>query len=337
MSELVLIANAGDGTVSTLRLDGDTLTPVATSPVGKGVGTFAVDPTTDRLYAGVKADDQAPAAIVTLDLDRTTGQLTERTRRPVDDSMTYLALTDDRRFLLGASYGGGFGGTWPVADDGTVGEAADRLEHPNLHCVVTEGDVAYFVSLGADLVDQRRIGADGTLAPLGEVAFPQGCGPRHLILDGANAYLVTEYSGEVFHLTRDGDGRLTRRDPVSIVDPGAGLAHSRMGADPRAEHLIWGADVHRAGDFLLASERSASTIATVAVEQGGTLSRVIAYAPAPEQPRGFNVAGDGRHVIAVGERATDAELSRLTDEGTLESLAVVGIGRCANWVRVIAD
>ena len=66
---------------------------------------------------------------------------------------------------------------------------------------------------------------------------------------------------------------------------------------------------------------------------GGALSRVLAYAPAPQQPRGFNVTG--RHVIVVGERATDAELSRIEDDGTLTSLELVGVGNGANWVRVV--
>lgn len=335
MSELVLIANAGDGTVSALRLAGEHLEPVATSPVGPGVGTFAVDPVRDLVFAGVKADGDAPAAIVTLRLDRSTGALTEVSRRAVDDSQTYLELTADRRFLLGASYGGGFGASWAVDADGAVGEPVARVEHPNLHCVVSEGDLAYFVSLGADLVDQRRIGRDGALEPLGEVPFPEGCGPRHLLLDGENAYLITEYSGEVFHLARDSAGQLTRHDPVSIVDPAAGLEHSRMGADPKAEGLIWGADVHRSGDFLLASERSASTLASLAVEADGVLSRVLAYAPTPEQPRGFNVTGD--LAIVVGEKATEAQLIRVGEDGTLTEVERVGIGNGANWVRVLAD
>ena len=77
MSELVLIANAGDGTVSALRLhregtEGARLEPLATSPVGPGVGTFAIDTDRDLVYAAVKGD---PAAIVTLRLDRETGAL----------------------------------------------------------------------------------------------------------------------------------------------------------------------------------------------------------------------------------------------------------------------
>lgn len=336
MSELVLVANAGDGTISTLRLDGATLSPLATSPVGKGVGTFAVDAARDLVIAGIKADGDEPAAVVTLHLDRTSGRLTERSRRAVDDSQTYLSLTDDGRHLLGASYGGGFGSVWPVASDGSVGEPTARIEYPNLHCVVTEGSHAYFVSLGADLVAQYAL-ADGALEELGEVPFPAGCGPRHLLLDGPNAYLITEYTAEVFHLTRAEDGTLTRGNAVVVVDPSAHLEPSRMGADPKAEGLIWGADLHRAGRFLVCSERNASTLASVVVADDGALGIVAALARTVEQPRGFGVSGDGRHVIAVGEKATDAELLRVEDDGTLTSLGRTPIGHGANWVRVIAQ
>lgn len=337
MSELVLVANAGDGTISTLRLDAGRLTPLATSPIGKGVGTFAVDAGRDLVFAGVKAEDDAPPAIVTLDLDRGTGALTERSRRAVDDSMTYLSLTDDGETLLGASYGGGFGARWPVAEDGAVGEPTARLEHPNLHCVVTEGDLAWFVSLGADLVDQRRLGPTGSLEPLGEVHLPPGSGPRHLVLEGANGYLVTEYSGEVYHLRRGADGLLELSDDVSIVDPSAGLGHSRMGADPREERLVWGADVHLAGAFLLASERTASTIAVVPVAGDGTLGEVVSLTETRRQPRGFAVAADGRHAIVVGELDIAAEVLRVNDDGTLTRTDLVEVGHGANWVRLLQD
>ena len=61
MSELVLIANAGDGTVSALRLhrdgpEGTRLESLATSPVGQGVGTFAIDTERDLVYARAKGE-----------------------------------------------------------------------------------------------------------------------------------------------------------------------------------------------------------------------------------------------------------------------------------------
>lgn len=338
MSELILIADAGDGTITTLRRDGEALTPVATSPVGPGVGTFAVDADRDLVLAGHKAPEGGSPGVATLRLDRATGALTQVAHADVPAAMTYLALTDDRRFLLGASYGGGVGLVWPVADDGSLGEPVARVEHPNLHCVVTSGDRVYFVSLGADLVDQQRIAPDGTLTPIADpLRLPTGVGARHLVLDGANAYLVTEYTAEVYHLTIGDDGALTRHNAVAVVDPSAHLEPSRLGADPKAEGLIWGADLHRAGRFLLASERNASTVASVVVGDDGALGIVAAIAPVPTQPRGFAVTPDGGYAVVVGEKSTDAALLRVEADGHLTQVATAPIGHGANWVRVVAD
>lgn len=337
MSELVLVANADDGTISTLRLErGDRprLHVLATSPVGDGCGTFAVDAERDLVFAGYKGD---PAGIVTLRLDRESGRLTEVSRRAVPDAMTYLTLAQGGSLLLGASYGGGLGLVWPV-DGETVTEPVSRVEFANLHCVVADRGRAYFVSLGDDLVAQYTLATDGTLTALAEptVAAPEGSGPRHLVVEGSNAYLVTEFSGEAIRFDVGADGALTRAEAVAAYDPDAGLTHSRYGADPKEEHLVWGADVHVAGRWLVCSERTASTLATVSRDADGHLGEVVAITPTQQQPRGFAVTADGELIVAVGEEATSAELSRVEGDGTLTSLGEVGIGAGANWVRILA-
>ena len=152
--------------------------------------------------------------------------------------------------LLGASYGGGYGITCAVAD-GVVGDAVSRIEFPNLHSVLpsADGKFAYFVSLGADLVAQYALTDDLRLVALepATVAAPVGSGPRHLVLNDAQdaVYVLTEFSGQVLHFVRDAEsGTLELRGTADAFDPSKGLAHSRFGADPRAEHLIWGADLH---------------------------------------------------------------------------------------------
>lgn len=338
MSELVLVANAGDGTISTLRLqrgERPRLEVLATSPVGDGCGTFAVDPDRDLVFAAYKGE---PAGVATLRLDRESGELTEVARRAVPESMTYLSLAEGGSLLLGASYGGGLGLVWPL-DGEKVGEPTSRVEFANLHCVVSDRNRAYFVSLGDDLVAQYTLATDGTLTPLAQptVAAPEGSGPRHLVVDGSNAYLVTEFSGEAIRFHVRADGSLEPAEAVAVHDPSAGLKHSRYGADPKAEHLVWGADVHVAGPWLVCSERTASTLATVARDAEGRLGDVAAFTPTQKQPRGFAVTADGAFVVAVGEEATAAELSRVEGDGTLTSLGEVGIGTGANWVRILAD
>ncbi|HPB71340.1 MAG TPA: beta-propeller fold lactonase family protein [Phycicoccus sp.] len=338
MNELVLVANALDGTLSTLRLHRgipDRLTVVAVTPGLPACGTFAVDLAAGRVYAASASPEGA--AVVTLALDVEAGTLRELTCAPVPAKQTYLALAPDGRHLLGVSYGAGRGWVWPLSEAGVVGAAVAEFAYPNLHCVVTDGSVAYAVSLGADLVAQFALGPGGSLTPLDPptVGVAAGSGPRHLVLDGAHAYLSTEFSGEVIHLRRDRDGRLAPVDTLVVAPLDQGLSHSRIGADPRSERLFWGADVHRTGGFVLTSERTSSTIATTALGPGGVLDRVVARVGAPEQPRGFAVSRDGRRVVAVGERSTTAVLYRVEDDGELTAIGEAPVGRGATWVEIL--
>lgn len=336
---LVLIGNAKEGTVSVLRLGEERLEPMARTSVGVGCATFAVDRERDLVYCATKVPEPG---VVTLRLDRESGALTEVSRRAVGEHVAYLDLTREGTVLLGASYHGGWGRSWPIAD-GTLGEATPKIEHRNLHCVVADdaGEFAYFVSLGDDLVAQCAVDADGILTPLDPptVGLPTGAGARHLVLAGnaTSAYLITEFTGDVFRFERDpATGALTPAETVSIVDASAGLSVSRYGADPQAEHLIWGADLHLAdGRWLLCSERSASTIAVVALGDDGRLGEVVSLTDTETQPRGFGVAPGGQHVVVVGEASGAASLHRIEEDGRLTALDRVATGAGPNWVRFV--
>ncbi|MDO5534041.1 MAG: beta-propeller fold lactonase family protein [Propionibacteriaceae bacterium] len=335
---LVLVGNAKAGTVSVLALGETSLEVLAHTTVGAGTGTFAVDTARGLVYCATREPEPA---VVTLRLDRASGDLTEIGRRGVPDALAYLALARDGELLLGASYHGGWGAAWPVAD-GVVGEETSRIEHANAHCVVPDsaGRYAYLVALGDDLIAQTAIDDDGVLTPLDPPTVPldTGTGPRHLVLSGdeRSAYLMTEFTGEVIRFERDpATGTLARAESVEVFDPDAGLSVSRFGADPMEEHLIWGADVHlaRFGDYLLATERTASTVAVVKVEPEGLLGRVVGLVETQAQPRGFAVAPDERHVVVAGEGSGAVTLYALSDEGVLTELDSRETGAGANWVR----
>lgn len=335
---LVLVANAGDGSISTFRLSDGALERLAVTEGLDGCSCFAVDTSRDLVYAGVKGE---PAGIVTLQLDRGTGRLEQLSRLDLPDGgMNYLALTREGTGLLGASYGGGYGISAPVAD-GVVGQPVSRIAFPNLHSVrpSADGRFAYFVSLGADLVAQYAIDDGLRLAPLDPetVAAPAGSGPRHLVLSGAQdaVYVLTEFSAEVLHYARDvRTGLLELKDAAPAFDPSRGLTHSRFGADPRAEHLIWGADLHFGAQerWLWATERTESTLGAASVAEDGSVSAPREFTVTETQPRGFAISPDGAYLVAAGEQSTDVALYAV-DENHLELLQRAETGRGANWVR----
>lgn len=337
-SSLVLVANSGDGSLSSFRLEGGRLERLAVTDGLDGCSTFAVDTARDLVYAGVKG---APAGILTLSLDRESGRLTPRSRLDLPDGgMNYLALTRDGESLLGASYGGGYGISCTVAD-GIVGEPVSRIEFPNLHAVLpsADGRFAYFVSLGADLVAQYTLVDGVRLVPLEPetVAAPTGSGPRHLVLNEAQnaVYVLTEFSGEVLHYSRDiTSGELTLRGASTAYDTTKNLDHSVFGADPLEHHYIWGADLHFGGGErrLWSSERTESTLGAVAVADDGSLSAPESFTVTETQPRGFAVSPNGAHLVAAGELSTTISLYAVHD-GDLELLQQIETGHGANWVR----
>lgn len=333
---LALVTNALDGTVSTFRVADARLERVAVSTVGAGCSTLAIDPERHLVYVGHK-----PGSIVTCSLDPGTGELNTWDKALVPGSPTYLALTPHGDRLLGAFYKEGSGMCWRV-DNGHLSEPAPAVSHANLHSVAVTKDTrhAYFVSLGEDAVLRYELAQDGSLSDGRAFAAPAGSGPRHIVINGAetSAFVVTEFSGEVLHFARDATtGELTLTSQQSIVEPSAGLTHSRYGADPTAEHLIWGADVHLSANdrWAWASERSASTIATLPLGLSGEPERVTAFTATETQPRGFGVTPDGQYLLAVGERSTTATLYEIGDDAHLRVVDRQETGNGANWVRFV--
>jgi len=339
MPSLAFVSNAADGTVSTFSITGDgALRRVAVSEIGPGCGSLVIDSARRLAYVGVKTD---PPSIVTCRI-QPDGLLHPISRRDVDATVHYLALSPDGASMIAASYNGGFGISMPVDGDGAVGPVVSRVEYPNMHscAIAPDGRTAYFVSLGADLVAQYALD-NHTLTPLDPptAPAPPGSGPRHLTLtrDGAHAYVMTEFSGSVLHYTRDRNGTLHQAGQAAAFAPDRGLRHSRFGANPTAEHLIWGADLHLSVDarFCWASERTESTLATVPLDADGTPRDATMFTPTELQPRGFAVAPDGRYLLCAGERSTTVSLFEIRHDGTLTPLDRAETGSGALWVRFL--
>lgn len=328
--ELVLVGNAVGGTVSSFWIDGDRLVPGAVSEVGVGCSTFVARG--EAVFVATKAP-----AIVACRLDRATGALTEVSRREVDAPLAYLALAPAGDVLLGASYHGGWAAAWPVDGD-RVGEPLGEVRFRNPHSVIAspDGRSAYLAALGDDRVAVCDLPG---MRVVQEVPAPEGSGPRHVVAsaDGASLYLLTEFTGEAIRFAREhATGLLAREESLTAYDETRGLAASRYGADPLAGHLVWGADVHVAGGWLLCSERTESTIAAISLGPDGRLGERGAVTGVETQPRGFTVAPDGRLAVVAGERSGDVGLYRVDQAtGALTRLDRVVSGAGPNWVRLV--
>ncbi len=339
-SSLVLVANAKDGTISTFTLTDDALEPLGRSDVGALGMPLAVDADRDLVFAGTNN----PRGVTVLRLDRASGALTPLGRYPTQGSPTYLALNSHGGLLLSASYHQGLGEVFQVGVDGALTAIGDPIARDNLHSVQLSPDDAfcYFVSLREDLVAQYALSPGGELTPLDPptVAAPTGSGPRHIVLDSSAtaAYVSTEYAGQALHYRRDPvSGVLEKASWATCIPTDRGLSHSRFGAQPRDEDLIWCADLHLDGPgrLLYCSERNRGTITAVEVaEQTGELGRATAHSDVVAQPRGFRVLPNGDLLVAS---ETDRVVARFRpdENGALTEVDRQEVGLGANWIEVI--
>lgn len=338
-SFLVLLANAKDGTISSFDLTDGVLSLLALSEVGAPGLPLAVDQARGLVYAGTSD----PIGISVLTLDRASGRLNVRARESAMGAPTYLKLSSDGRMLFSASYHQGLGEVWRIADDATFSPAAEPVRYRNLHSVQLSSDdaFAYFVSLRDDLVAQCAVARDTGLIPLDPptVAAPPGCGPRHIVLDAAqtSVYVITEYSGEVLHYRRDpASGLLKQASHVSCIPPGQGLSHSRFGANPRQEDLIWGSDLHLdgSGRRLYCAERTRGTITAIEVAEDGSLGQATAHSNVVAQPRGFAVLPSGDLLVA-SEIDRVAGVYRPDQTGALSLVSTHPVGLGAYWIEIL--
>jgi 6-phosphogluconolactonase len=135
----------------------------------------------------------------------------------------HLAVDPHGRWLVVANYAGSSLAVWLLAEDGSPlddayviplsGSSVDpeRQEAAHPHQVVLDGDLAYAVDLGADVVrvftvQAARHAAD-VLRHLRDVAVPAGTGPRHLVtLDNGLVALSGELLSTVLTGRLDGSG-----------------------------------------------------------------------------------------------------------------------------------
>lgn len=334
---LALVANSKDGTITALRLADGALTEVATTAVAPGL-PLAVDREHGLVFAGTSD----PKGITVLRL-APSGALEILGAYPANGAPVYLTLSSDGGLLFSASYHDHVGEVWTVADDGALTPVGDTLHRQNMHSVQVSSDdrFAYFVSLREDLVAQFAVGTDGVLTPLDPptVAAPEGSGPRHLIFDAAQTslYVNTEYSGEALRYLRDPEtGLLEAAEAVTNIPTDRGLSHSRFGAKPREEDLIWCADLRLAegGRRLYSSERTRGTITAVDVAADGTLGAATAHSDVVAQPRHFVVLPDDSLLVA-SEIDRVVALYRPDADGALTEVSRHDVGLGANWIEIL--
>lgn len=256
-----------------------------------------------------------------------------------DGGAAHIAVDRTGKVLLSAQYGGGSVASYPLQDDGSIGERVSLIEHddpsgvvPNRqaachpHWVGTSPDNRYVLApdLGADKIYVHQLDAEtGELTPHGSVDTPPGGGPRHFkfLPSGQFGYLINELTVTVSAFRWDEEaGQLTliQTVPALSEQQKSGQRHN-SGSEIR---------VHPEGKFVYAANRGHDSVTAFAVNsETGELTLIEQESIRGSWPRNFNLDPSGQWLLAAGRDsntlalfAVDQQTGRLTY--TLETATV---------------
>lgn len=240
----------------------------------------------------------------------------------------YVQLTPDGRYLLAANYTGANASSFPVHEDGSLGDRSGNVQHEgkgthperqdaaHTHSIVPslDGSIAYVSDLGQDIVAAYHLGEDGSLTETGSTSLPPAAGPRHLVFhpNGQLAYGINELDSTVTAYFRNVEtGVLEILNTVSTLPKD--FDEENTGGDIR---------LSLCGRYVYASNRGHDSIVQYAIDQeAGTVSVVEWVHVKGRTPRNFAVVPGGYVLVCnqdsgnIVQFAADPETGRLTPTG----------------------
>ncbi len=214
------------------------------------------------------------------------------------------------RTLMIANYSGGNVVAYPIAADGTIGDATSNIHHedptrkdvrltPRAHSINMSSDnrFAYAADLGLDKIFIYKLDAEhSTLSPNDppSVSVTHGGGPRHFAIhpSGNFAYTNNETTLVATAFKRDvKTGSLTKIQDITTIPDGF------EGSRSTAECLC-----HPGGNFLYVSNRGPDSIAVYSIDQTTGLLKWIENEPTGGKiPRNFYIDPSGKWLLAENQ------------------------------------
>lgn len=240
----------------------------------------------------------------------------------------FVTLDPTGRTLLSADYGDGSVVSFPVAEDGSLGERVsyhkhegsgpnkERQDRPHAHSFYPGPDnrFAYAPDLGIDQVVIYSLDpAAAEVKPVGKADTPPGAGPRHMkfSIDGKHAYVMGELSLKVMVYDRDAEtGGLTLTQDVSVLADGAD------GSGMTCSEILVSPD----GKFVFTANRDVAgqgrdTVTTFAIGDGGKLTRLHEVPAEVEIPRNIQLSPDGKWLLVAGQTSGGVPVFKVGDDG----------------------
>jgi 6-phosphogluconolactonase len=288
---------------------------------------LALNPAQTRLYAVSEIDNYQngrAGAVVSYALDANTLEIKRLGAVSSGGAMpAYVSVHPSGKFVFVANYGGGSVAVFPVAPDGSLGEASDvrpsvgprhraraldaptgqyaPSDHdgPHVHMVAPDpsGQFVLANDAGLDLTLVWRFDAQaGRLLPaeVPVIAAPSGCAPRHFVFhpSGKTLYNLYEHDAKVAVYDYDATrGGLKLKQVISSLPP------RFAGSNLSAEILIT-----PDGRFLYASNRLHNAIAIFAIAGDGQLRSIGDTWVHADSPRSMTIDPSGLYLFSCNQR-----------------------------------
>ena len=352
----VYVSSADDADIGTYEMlsTGKLLvgTRVKAAPL---VMPMAIDSKRQLLFAGSRA---APYTVFVYRINSQNGALTLFDSAPLAESFPFISLDKTGRYLFSASYRSSLVSVNAIDADGKV------EPHPiqtvpvgqNAHCVRIDAtnQFVFVPCLGSDELTQFKFDQYKGRLDLntpGAQSAAKGSGPRHFVFSPDNrfVYLLCELDATITTFSLDQRTGLlsalwvdSALPPHSDLQPGLprgpAVATNTQPLIRSLDKDIWAADIRITpdGKFLIASERTNSTLTVFRVEpQSGKISQT-SHHETERQPRGFNIDPSSQFVVVTGELSDTISVYRLEPEtGTLLLIEKYPTGKASSWVEIV--
>ncbi len=293
-----------------------------------GAGFIEISP--DRRFVYATGSGEDGGAVNAFAVEAAEGNLRPLNRQSSGGSgPCHVNVTPDGKGVFVANYGSGSVSSFPVNNDGSLGNPASVRQHegsgpekgrqdgPHAHSInpSPDGRFAFAADLGTDklmvyAIDPATKRLDPAAVPL--VKLAPGAGPRHFAFhpNGRFAYVINELNNTLTAFSYDAAaGSLVETQTVPT------LPESFEGFSKTAE-----VRVHPSGRFLYGSNRGHESIAVYAIDSGkGTLQLVEWEPVGGKHPRNFNLDPSGRFLLAANMESNNVVVFRIDQEsGALE-------------------
>ncbi len=313
------------------RFDSDTGELSITGETGGIVNPsfLAIHPSGKYLYAVAEINDfegNPSGGVTAYSVDAATGGLAElNSASSQGGGPCHLVVDGSGKYVLAANYGSGGLGVIALNDDGSLGEATQKIQHegssvnprrqkgPHTHSINLDpnSDLAFAPELGIDkLLIYRLNTSTGQLIANDppSVSVEPGAGPRHFDFHASGKYvfLLNEIGNTLTSYAYDSAGGV-----LTEIQTESTLPADWDGSSHTAD-----VHVHPSGRFIYASNRGHDSLAIFEIDADtGRMTFVELESTRGNTPRNFAIDPTGKWILAANQDSDDIFVFAL-DEST---------------------